>query len=233
MSASEGAGGPGDVTIRVSGAIALGVCALWAWAVWHAPVDAMQGPIQKILYVHVPCALGAYLGFLTTAICGALYLRSGRERWDRLALAAAEVGVVFCSLNIASGPIWARGTWGHWWAWDPRLTVTLLLWFIYLAYLLLRAFTEGSERTARFAAVYGLLGGLAVPLNYFAIRLFGSAAMHPDNLQRDSLGEGMGLPFALGMLAAGTTYLFLLLLRFDLEGRRVALARALAAERSG
>jgi len=220
------------VTIRVSGAIALGVCALWAWAVWQAPVDAMQGPIQKILYVHVPCAIGAYLGFLTTALCGALYLRSGRERWDRLAIAAAEVGVVFCSLNIASGPIWARGTWGHWWAWDPRLTVTLLLWFIYLAYLLLRAFTEGSERTARFAAVYGLLGALAVPLNYFAIRLFGSAAMHPDNLQRGSLGEGMGLPFALGLLAAGTGYVFLLLLRFDLEGQRVALARALAAERS-
>jgi heme exporter protein C len=221
------------VAIRGAGAIALVVCALWAWAVWQAPVDAMQGPIQKILYVHVPAAIGAYLGFLTTALCSALYLRRGDERWDRLAIAAAEVGVVFCSLNIASGPIWARGTWGHWWAWDPRLTVTLLLWFIYLAYLLLRAFTEGSERTARFAAVYGLLGAIAIPLNYFAIQLFGSAAMHPDNLQRGSLGEGMGLPFALGMLAAVATYAFLLLLRFDLEARRVALARALAAERAG
>jgi len=232
MSADRGTEGPAEVAIRGAGALALAVCALWAWAVWQAPVDAIQGPIQKILYVHVPAAIGAYLGFLTTALCGALYLRGGDERWDRLAIAAAEVGVVFCSLNLASGPIWARGTWGHWWAWDPRLTVTLLLWFLYLAYLLLRAFTESSERSARFAAVYGLLGGLAIPLNYFAIELFGSAAMHPDNLERDSLGAGMRLPFTLGVLAAAASYAFLLLLRFDLEGRRVERARALADARA-
>lgn len=215
--------------IRASGAALLGIASLWAWAVVSAPVDSMQGSIQKILYVHVPCAVGAYLGFLTTAVCGALYLRRADERYDRAAIAAAEVGVVFCSLNIASGPIWARGTWGHWWTWDPRLTVTLLLWFIYLAYLLLRAFTDGSERTARFAAVYGLVGAAAIPLNYFAIQLFGGAAMHPENLRRGSLGEGMGLPFALGMLAAAAAFLHLLLLRMDLEGRRVALARSLAS----
>jgi heme exporter protein C len=215
--------------IRASGAALLVIAALWAWAVVAAPVDAMQGAIQKILYVHVPSAIGAYLGFLTTALCGALYLRSSDERYDRAAIAAAEVGVVFCSLNIASGPIWARGTWGHWWAWDPRLTVTLLLWFIYLAYLLLRAFTDGSERTARFAAVYGLLGVVAIPLNYFAIQLFGGAAMHPENLRRGSLGEGMGLPFALGIAAATAAFLHLLLLRMDLEGRRVELARSLAS----
>jgi len=215
--------------IRASGAALAAIAAVWAFAVALAPVDSMQGGIQKILYVHVPCAVGAYLGFLTTAVCGALYLRSADERFDRCAIAAAEVGVVFCSLNIASGPIWARGTWGHWWAWDPRLTMTLLLWFIYLAYLLLRAFTEGSERTARFAAVYGLLGAVAIPLNYFAIRFFGGSAMHPDNLGRGSLGEGMGLPFALGLLAAVAAYVHLLLLRFDLEGRRAALAGALAS----
>jgi len=218
--------------IRASGAVLVAVAALWAFAVARAPADAMQGAIQKILYVHVPAALGAYLGFLTTALCGALYLRSGAERWDRLAISAAEVGVVFCTLNIATGPIWARGTWGHWWAWDPRLTMTLLLWFVYLAYLLLRSFTEGSERTARFAAAYGLLGALAIPLNYFAIRLFGGAAMHPDNLERGSLGPGMGWPFALGLLAAAAAFAHLLALRFDLELRRADRERALAAERS-
>jgi heme exporter protein C len=219
--------------IRASGAVVVGLAACWAFAVLAAPVDALQGSIQKILYVHVPCALGAYLGFLTTAVCGALYLRSADGRYDRVALAAAEVGVVFCSLNIASGPIWARGTWGHWWAWDPRLTATLLLWFVYLAYLLLRAFTEGSERIARFAAVYGLLGVIAIPLNYFAISLFGGAAMHPDNLRRGSLGEGMGLPFALGLLAAAAAFAHLWLLRFDLEGRRAELARVLGTGREG
>jgi ABC-type transport system involved in cytochrome c biogenesis permease subunit len=174
------------VAIRGAGALALAVCALWAWAVWQAPVDAMQGPIQKILYVHVPAAIGAYLGFLTTALCSALYLRRGDERWDRLAVAAAEVGVVFCSLNIASGPIWARGTWGHWWAWDPRLTVTLLLWFIYLAYLLLRAFTEGASarRSQRSWAARG-----PASAQLLAIRLR-QAAMHPDNQARQPGGCG-------------------------------------------
>jgi heme exporter protein C len=131
------------------------------------------------------------------------------------------VGVIFCSLTVATGPIWARGTWGHWWAWDPRLTVTLLLWFIYLSYLLLRSFTEGSERTARFAAVYGLIGVLAIPLNYYAIDMFGGAAMHPENLERDSLGAGMRLPFLLGVLTGLAALVHLVALRFDLEVRRV------------
>jgi heme exporter protein C len=215
--------------IRTSGVVLWAAVAAWAYLVFDAPLDGMQGAIQKILYVHVPSALGAYLGFFTTAVCGALYLRSGDERYDRVAISAAEVGVVFCTLTIASGPIWARGTWGHWWAWDPRLTVTLLLWFIYLAYLMLRSFTEGSERTARFAAVYGLVGALAIPLNYFAIQLFGGAAMHPENLERGSLGQGMGLPFLVAMLTAVAAYVHLLVLRSDLESRRAAEARARAA----
>jgi heme exporter protein C len=170
--------------------------------------------------VHVPCAFSAYAGFIGTALCSALYLWSNDERFDRIAAASAEVGVVFCTLVILSGPIWAKGTWGHWWAWDPRLTVTLLLWFIYLAYLLLRSFTEGSARTARFAAVYGIAGVLAIPLNYFAIELFGGAAMHPDNLERGSLGAGMGWPFAIGVAAGLAAYAHLLLLRTDLESLR-------------
>jgi heme exporter protein C len=210
--------------LRASGFLLAGLLALTAYVVLSAPVDAMQGVIQKILYVHVPCAFAAYTGFVVTAASGALYLWKNDERFDRLALSGAEVGVVFCSLTIATGPIWAKGTWGHWWAWDPRLTVTLLLWFIYLAYLLLRSFTEGSERTARFAAVYGVVGVLAIPLNYYAIQLFGGAAMHPENLQRGSLGSGMGWPFALGVLTALAAFLHLLLLRLDLETRRLRAA---------
>jgi heme exporter protein C len=214
--------------LRATAAALIACAALWAWFVWHAPIDSMQGPIQKILYVHVPCAFSAYAGFIVTALCSALYLWSNDERYDRLAAASAEVGVVFCTLVILTGPIWAKGTWGHWWAWDPRLTVTLLLWFIYLAYLLLRSFTEGSARTARFAAVYGLAGVLAIPLNYFAIELFGGAAMHPDNLERGSLGAGMGWPFAVGVATGLAAYVHLLLLRTDLESLR---AEAVVAER--
>jgi heme exporter protein C len=206
--------------IRTSGVLLFVLAVVTTWLVATAPQDAMQGTIQKILYVHVPCAFAAYAGFLVTGAAGALYLWRRDERFDRLAIAAAEVGVVFCSLNIATGPIWAKGTWGHWWAWDPRLTVTLLRWFIYLSYLLLRGFTEGSERTARFAAVYGLLGVLAIPLNYYAMELFGGAAMHPENLQRDSLGAGMRWSFAMSVLTGLAAFLHLLLLRVDLEARR-------------
>jgi heme exporter protein C len=206
--------------------VALGLLtALWAYQVISAPIDSTQGIIQKILYVHVPCWFAAYAGFGLTAVGGALYLWKNDERFDRVAIAGAEVGVLFCTLGLISGPIWAKGTWGHWWAWDPRLTVTLILWFIYLAYLLLRSFTEGSARTARFAAVYGIAGMFAIPLNYFAIELFGGAAMHPDNLERGSLGAGMGWPFALGVITALVALVHLVLLRFDLETRRIDAGR--------
>jgi len=198
----------------------LPLCAVYGLAVITAPEDAVQGVIQKILYVHPACAFAAYLGFGLTALGGALYLWREDEQYDRLALASAEVGVVFCTLVILTGPIWARGTWGRFWSWDPRLTVTLLLWFIYLAYLLLRGFTEGSARAARFAAVYGIAGVLAIPLNYFAIDLFGGRAIHPENLGRGSLGAGMGLPFALGLVTALLAFFHLLARRLELEGLR-------------
>lgn len=207
--------------------------AVWALLVVFAPLDAMQGVIQKILYVHVPSAFAAYAGFFTTALGGAMYLWRERDEWDRLALSAAEVGVIFCTLVLVTGPIWAKGTWGRWWSWDPRLTVTLLLWFVYLAYILLRSFTEGSERTARFAAVYGIAGLLAVPLNYVAIDLFGGRAVHPDNLARGSLGDGMGWPFLAGVVSALLAFAYLTLLRFQLEGLRARAVRSSAPGLSG
>jgi heme exporter protein C len=214
-------------------ALALAVLAAWwAYAVWQAPLDSVQGVIQKILYVHPPLAFACYAGFIGTAIGGALFLARGDERFDRFAAASAEVGVVFATLMLVTGPIWARGTWGKWWTWDPRLTVTLILYLTYVAYLLLRSFTEGSERAARFAAVYGILGAALIPLNYYAIELFGSRALHPDNLERGSLGEGMGLPFLLGVLATMAAFAFLLVRRFELGNLRATRAGlALAAER--
>jgi heme exporter protein C len=214
-------------------ALALAVLAAgWAYAVWQAPLDSVQGVIQKILYVHPPLAFACYAGFIGTAIGGALFLARGDERFDRFAAASAEVGVVFATLMLVTGPIWARGTWGKWWTWDPRLTVTLILYLTYVAYLLLRSFTEGSERAARFAAVYGILGAALIPLNYYAIELFGSRALHPDNLERGSLGEGMGLPFLLGVLATMAAFAFLLVRRFELGNLRATRAElVLAAER--
>ena len=205
---------------RVAGWVTGALLLLYAAFVITAPIDRVQGVIQKILYVHPPLAYGAYLGFVLTAIGGALYLWKGREIHDQLAVAGAEVGVIFCTLMMITGPIWAKGTWGHWWSWDPRLTLTLLLWFVYLSYLLLRSFTEGAERTARFAAVYGVLGTLLIPLNYFVIDLFQGRAMHPQNLARGSLGAGMGLPFLMGNLALFAAFVYCVLLRLEVEIRR-------------
>src|SRR5262245_264396 len=213
--------------------VSLALCAaLWAVFVWRAPIDSMQGPIQKILYVHVPCVVGAYLGFGLTALAGLAYLLRREERFDRLAAAAAEVGVLFCTLVLLTGPIWAKGTWGRWWTWDLRLTLTLLLYLVYVSYLLLRSFTEGSERAARFSAVFAILGLLVIPLNYFAIDLAGGRTVHPENLGRGSLGAGMGMPFALGMLTAVAAFAYLLVRRLEVGALRGELDRLLAEARS-
>ena len=192
--------------------------------VWNAPTDRVQGVIQKILYVHPPLAYGAYLGFVLTAIGGVLYLWRNREVYDHLAVAGAEVGVVFCTLMIITGPIWGKGTWGHWWSWDPRLTLTLLLWFVYLAYLLLRSFTEGGERTARFASLYGVAGTILIPLNYFVIDLFEGRSVHPENLGKGSLGEGMGITFLIANLTLFVAFVYLVALRLEVELRRSQVA---------
>jgi heme exporter protein C len=207
------------LTLRVLGWITLALLPVYAFVVIDSPVDSVQGMMQKILYVHPPLAYGAYLGFVATAIAGGLFLWKGLEVHDQLAIAGAEVGTVFCTLMLITGPIWARGAWGpgNWWVWDARLTLTLLLWFVYLAYSLLRSFTEGDERAARFASIYGILGVVLIPLNYWIIDLVGGA-MHPDNLQFEendsSLGEGMGLPFLVGNLTLFFVFAYLLVLRW-------------------
>jgi len=212
-------------TLHRASTVALGVCAIiYGILVVNAPLDSEQGVIQKILYIHVPCAMAAYLGFLLTAIGGGLYLWKRDERFDRFAASAAEVGVFFCALVLVTGPIWGRGTWGTWWSWDLRLTVTLLLFLVYLSYLLLRSFTEGTERTARFAAVYGIAGLAVIPLNYFAIDLAGGRSIHPQNLEGGSLGVGMVMPFAMGAVTAIVAFSHLLLGRIDIARLRAQLA---------
>lgn len=215
---------------RPLGLVLVVLLVIYGWTVARAPIDSVQGVIQKILYVHPPLAYGAYLGFIFTGIGGALYLWREREDWDRFAVAGAEVGIIFCTLMMITGPIWARGTWGKWWSWDPRLTVTLLLWFIYLAYAVLRSFSEGGARTARFAAVYGIVGVLLIPLNYYVIEIFDNRSIHPDNLERSSLGEGMGLPFLMGNLTFFVAFCWLFLLRFEVETLRAHAALRAARE---
>ncbi len=215
-------------SVAPTGVVLLGLAVAYVALVIRAPTDATQGIVQKILYVHTPCAFSAYLGFILTALGGAVYLARRDPAWDRFAASAAEVGVLFCALLIATGPIWAKATWGRWWTWDLRLTLTLLLFLIYVSYLLLRSFTEEDERTARFAAIYGIAGLVVIPLNYFAIDLAAGRTLHPENLGSGSLGEGMGWPFLLGVVTNLVAFGHLLARRVEVAGLRHRLAREAA-----
>ena len=187
---------------RLTGWLALAALAAWLYMVVAvAPVEKVQGVVQKIFYAHVPCWPPAYLGFVLTAVGGIGYLATRRESWDRFALASAEVGVFFCTLGLITGPLWAKPVWGEWWVWDLRLTSTLILWFIYLAYLFLRAFAFGSDPAHTFASIYGILGTALIPFVYFAVDLAQGSTMHPSNPAREGLPAGMQSTILVGMAA--------------------------------
>ncbi|MCP4004422.1 MAG: cytochrome c biogenesis protein CcsA [bacterium] len=187
---------------RMVGFLALFAGAAWlAMAGFYAPLEKVQGLPQKIFYAHVPCWPPAYLGFALTAVGGIGYLVSRKEQWDHFALAAAEVGIVFCTLGLITGPIWAKPIWGHWWVWDLRLTSALVLWFVYVAYLFLRGLTFGSDTARTFTSIYGILGTAAIPFVYFAVDIAKGSTLHPSNPARAGLPAEMSQTLAVGMLA--------------------------------
>jgi len=142
-----------------------------------APTEATMGDVQRIFYYHVPSAWTAFLLFLINFVDSVVYLVRRNPKADILALVSAEVGVVFCTVVLITGPIWARPVWGIWWTWDLRLTLTLVLWLIYVSYLVLRRFSTSSQ-TPKLAAVVAILGALDVPLVYFSIWFF--RTQHPS-----------------------------------------------------
>jgi heme exporter protein C len=142
-----------------------------------APTEATMGDVQRIFYYHVPSAWTAFLLFLTNFVASIVYLIRRSTRADIVALVSAEVGVVFCTVVLVTGPIWARPVWGIWWTWDLRLTLTLVLWLIYVSYLMLRRFSS-SGQTPLMAAVLAVFGALDVPLVYFSIWYF--RTQHPS-----------------------------------------------------
>jgi heme exporter protein C len=142
-----------------------------------APTERTMGDVQRIFYYHVPSAWTAFLLFLINFVASIMYLIRRSEIADIVALVSAEVGVVFCTVVLVTGPIWARPVWGIWWTWDARLTLTFTMWLIYISYLVLRRFSTSSQ-TALLAAVLAIFGGLVVPLNYMAIRWW--VGQHPS-----------------------------------------------------
>src|SRR5208337_2600437 len=142
-----------------------------------APTERTMGDVQRIFYYHVPSAWTAFLLFFVNLVASVVYLIRKSTKADAVALVSAEVGVVFCTVVLVTGPIWARPVWGIWWTWDIRLTTTLVLWLIYVSYLVLRRFSDSSQ-TPTLAAVLAIFGALDVPLVYFSIWFF--RTQHPQ-----------------------------------------------------
>lgn len=161
----------------LSVAAIVAVVITYARAIFFTPFEAVQGPAQKILYLHAPAAWVAFMAFGLVALAGGLYLWLREDRLDRIAEASAEVGVVFTTVVLVTGPIWAKPIWGAWWTWDARLTLTLFLWFIYVAYMVLRGAVEDKSMRARYSAVLGILGALLIPFIHLSVYLF--RTLHP------------------------------------------------------
>ena len=226
---------------RLYGALGLSaliamLVALYMVFVW-VPTEADQGIVQRIFYFHVPCAWVAFASFGLVAIAGVFYLWIGGQIWDDLGYAAVEIGMLFCTLVLVTGSLWAKPIWGTWWTWDSRLTTTFVLWLMYGGYLMLRMIADDTPQTARFAAVVGIVAALDVPVVIVSVRLW--RTIHPAVLVTRQGGHGLEDPrmvVTLLVSLAAFTLLFawLLLLRFSelrMRTRLAALAREIALAR--
>jgi heme exporter protein C len=212
---------------RLLGAAALLLIAVGSYfGLLASPPDAFQGQYVRIMYIHVPSAATAYLAVGTVAVASVLYLWKRRMRYDRVAHSAAEIGVLFTGLALASGMIWGKPVWGTWWTWDARLVTTAILFLIYVGYLLVRELAEDPERRARLAAVIGIVGALDIPVIHYSVVWF--RTLHqPASIARGDIQMAPPMVAALmiNLTAFFVLYVYLLTLRVrlaDLESTRLA-----------
>ena len=182
-------------------------------AIFFTPLEATQGPAQKILYVHAPAAWVAFMAFGLVGLTSVLYLWLKEDRLDRVAESSAEVGVVFTTVVLITGPLWGKPIWGAYWTWDARLTLTLFLWFVYVAYIVLRGAIDDRAMRARYSAVLGILGSLLIPFIHLSVYLF--RTLHPQPiLMKPSAPSLPGEMLTTLLLAfASFTLLYVALLR--------------------
>ncbi len=228
---------PSDRRLDLLGLVTLAAIVVGLYmAFLYAPTEVNMGLVYRIFYFHLGSVTAGFLGILLVLIAGIAYLRTGSRAWDRVAEASAEIGVLFCTIVLISGSIWARPIWGVWWTWDPRLTSFLILWLIYIAYLMLRASARDDPRVARFSAVFGIVGALDVPIVIMSARLWRSIS--PVLFQETAQGFTFGLTpemvqtLMVCIVAFILLFFYLLINRVRLEELRdelVAVRRALGA----
>ena len=229
-------GQPSPVKKRrgILGGLALGAaCFSLYWSLAVAPPDAYQGEVQRIMYLHLPSILIAYLSYFLVFIGSGLYLWKREKRDDILAHAAAELGVLFTALTIIEGSIWGRPTWGVWWSWDARLTLTAILLLIYSGYLMLRSLIEDQDRAAVAAAVLGIIGFLDIPLIHMSVYWWRTlhqppSILRPDKLPWENVHPSMLIALTISFAAFLLIYFYLLSLRYRVgEMRQEIRARRL------
>ncbi len=217
---------------RALAVVAGGLLAVGLWAgLAAAPPDAVQGQVQRIMYVHVPAILAGYAAIGLVLVASVAYLWTGRAAWDRVAAAGGELAVCFIGLTLATGSIWGKPTWGTWWTWDARLTSTAILFVIYLGYLLLRSVVDDPARAAAYAAVLGIVGALDVPIIHFSVEWWRTLHQPATVLkpQAPSIDPAMLRALLVNVAAFLATFAYLATRRYRLLTLRAdALARALA-----
>ncbi len=188
------------------------------WMIFlYAPLDVVQGEPQRIFYFHVPMAWVGMLSFVILALAGIVYLWKSDERWDWLARAAAEVGAIFLTLALVLGSIWGKTTWGTWWAWDPKLTAVLILWFMYVGYLMLRSYMGRTHASARNAAVFAIVGVIDVPIIYEATNWW--RTLHPPAQVgvQGALPPSVVLTLMVALVTFTLLYSFLMIQLYQLQ----------------
>lgn len=188
-------------------------------ALFYAPTEKTMGDVQRIFYFHVPSAWVGFLAFFVVFVASIMFLWKRERKWDALALSAAEIGVVFITLVLLTGPMWAKKAWGVFWVWDARLTTSLILWLIYIGYLMLRS-TADDQRRARFAAVLAIVGFIDVPIIFVSVQIW--RTMHPELLIGSEGGLAPQMTQTLMVCLLSFTWLFahLLIQRLRLEQAR-------------
>lgn len=213
---------PQKKSARLLGAFALIMIALGLyWGLVQAPRDARQGDVQRIMYLHLPSILTAYLSFFLVFIGSGLYLWKREKRDDNLAHSAAELGVLFTALTIIEGSIWGKPTWGVWWTWDARLTLTAILLLIYSGYLMLRSLIDDEDRAATSAAILGIIGFLDIPLIHMSVYWWRTlhqppSILRPDKLPWENVHPAMLTALAINFIGFLLLYFYLLSLRLRL-----------------
>ena len=206
-------------------AAAVAVAVTYVRAIFFTPTEAIQGPAQKIFYIHAPAAWVAFLAFGLVGLVSVLYLWLREERLDRIAESSAEVGLMFTTVVLITGPLWGKPIWGTYWTWDARLTLTLFLWFIFVAYIVLRGAIDEREMRARYCAVLGILGALLVPFIHLSVYLFRTLHPKPILMKPDapSLPPEMLTTVLLAFAAFTLLYVALLKARYRYAVDRDAL----------